>query len=93
MGIALQAIQVLNGVTFEGKTLTVKPANSNEPSQTPTNNIYVKGLPISFSKQNLEAMFSRFGPILESRILTDIRLCVWAVGISSSFFLPAVSFW
>lgn len=62
----------MNGVTYESKTLTVKPANSNEPNQTPTNNVYVKGLPISFTKQNLEAMFSRFGPILESRILTGM---------------------
>ena len=70
------AIQAMAGALLEGKALTVKLANSSEPSQTATNNIYVKGLPLSNSQQDLERLFSPYGNIIESRILSGISTVI-----------------
>lgn len=48
------------------------PTNHHSPYQPTVNtNLYIAGLPVSYNKQQLDALFAPFGPIVESRILLD----------------------
>ena len=48
------------------------PINQHSPYQPTVNtNLYIAGLPVSYTKQQLDALFTPFGPIVESRILLD----------------------
>ena len=48
------------------------PTNQHSPYQPTVNtNLYIAGLPVSYSKQQLDALFAPFGLIVESRILLD----------------------
>lgn len=68
---AAKAIGSMNGYEMNGKTLVVKQANDDANGGTPSNNVYLKGLPITVTVEQLTEVFSHFGPITECRILTD----------------------
>eukprot|EP01111_Echinosteliopsis_oligospora_P001245 TRINITY_DN1182_c0_g1_i2.p1 TRINITY_DN1182_c0_g1~~TRINITY_DN1182_c0_g1_i2.p1 ORF type:complete len:563 (-),score=136.65 TRINITY_DN1182_c0_g1_i2:135-1823(-) len=68
---ATKAIAGMNGSEMNGKTLVVKQANDDANGGTPSNNVYLKGLPITVTVEQLTEVFSHFGPITECRILTD----------------------
>lgn len=75
--VAELAIEKFNGVEYAGKILEVKFANTDGDSDgqgsgggaQPNDNIYVKGLPPSWSQDDLKSYFSQFGHIVECRLL------------------------
>lgn len=75
--IAELAIEKFNGAEYAGKILEVKFANTDGDSDgqgsggggQPNDNIYVKGLPPSWSQDDLKLYFSQFGHIVECRLL------------------------
>lgn len=64
---ALKAINELNGKSLQSKTLKV--AYAKPPIQY--KNLYVSQMDPSITKEDLDALFSPYGKIVESRILTD----------------------
>lgn len=74
---ARNAVQAMNGVMLGSNTLTVKPANESAIAQMPSNNIYIKNLPVTVSSDQLRQECSKFGIVTELRILAD-----FATGIS-----------
>jgi len=75
--VAELAIEKFNGAEYAGKILEVKFANTDGDSDgqgggggaEPNDNIYVKGLPPSWSQDDLKSYFSQFGHIVECRLL------------------------
>lgn len=75
--LAEDAIERFNGKECAGKVLEVKFANTDGESDCssahahlpPSDNIYVKGLPPSWTQEDLKAYFCQFGHIVESRLL------------------------
>ena len=68
--LASNAIKQLNGIELEGKTLKVSYARQSSP-ETKNTNVYVASLPPSVTEDKLYALFSRFGTILTSKLLTN----------------------
>ena len=74
---AEDAIERFNGTECAGKVLEVKFANTDGESDCasahsqapPSDNIYVKGLPPSWTQEDLKSYFCQFGHIVESRLL------------------------
>ena len=68
-----EAIKKINGMLLAGKEVYVgKFLKKNErPSIKEWTNIYVKNLPKSWNKDNLEELFSICGPISSAIIMTD----------------------
>jgi len=76
---ATAAINTMNGAKIGTKSLLVKYANINhnkstpqveEPS-TPSNNLFVKGLPVDINQEQLKTIFRPYGNIVETKILKD----------------------
>lgn len=54
------------------QTHSLTPINQHSAYQPTVNtNLYIAGLPVSYNKQQLDALFTPFGVIVESRILLD----------------------
>jgi len=68
---AVQAITKLTGMQIGGETLqlTLLPPSG----ESTKSNLYVCGLPRSYTQQQLEQLFSPYGSIIESKILTDLN--------------------
>ena len=74
---AEDAIERFNGKEYAGKMLEVKFANTDGESDgaggaanaPPSDNVYVKGLPPSWTHDDLKAYFTHFGHIVECRLL------------------------
>lgn len=74
---AEDAIERFNGSEHHGKLLEVKFANTDGESDDanananapPSDNVYVKGLPPSWSHEDLKSYFTQFGHIVECRLL------------------------
>eukprot|EP01132_Coremiostelium_polycephalum_P006808 gene6808-8447_t len=70
------AIQQMNGAKIEKKTLLVRYATVNsqneDESTVASNNVYIKGLPLHMTQDQLVSLFSKYGTILESKLLLDI---------------------
>ena len=73
---AESAIKEMHGKSVRGRTLEVKFANSDSSATTaaagigtPSDNIYVKGLPPRWTEVELRAFFKVFGAIIECRLL------------------------
>jgi hypothetical protein len=70
------AINRLNGMTVDGQVLQVKLADSDAGPPTsssvsglhPCETLYVKHVPISFSKQSLELLFGKYGEVMDVRV-------------------------
>jgi len=71
---AKKALQQMNGKKLEHKTLIVKYANTEDTTSmgTPSNNLYIKGLPPNFGDQQLKQLFERYGTIQDCRVLVDM---------------------
>uniref|UniRef100_A0A8C4N2B1 ELAV-like protein n=1 Tax=Eptatretus burgeri TaxID=7764 RepID=A0A8C4N2B1_EPTBU len=67
---AERAIGSLNGLRLQSKTIKVSYARPSSELIRDTN-LYVTGLPKSFTQKELEELFGRFGHIITSRILVD----------------------
>mmetsp|Transcript_35963 Transcript_35963/g.101839 ORF Transcript_35963/g.101839 Transcript_35963/m.101839 type:complete len:436 (-) Transcript_35963:1011-2318(-) len=74
---AMMAITALNGFTFGNSALEVKFADSDagpkSPKQlhgaTPSDNLYVRNLPPSFTDADLVGLFRPYGEVVETRLL------------------------
>lgn len=67
---AEQAVNVLNGLRLQNKTIKVSFARPSSDAIKGAN-LYISGLPKSMTQQDLEAIFSSFGTIITSRILQN----------------------
>ncbi|KYR00981.1 RNA-binding region RNP-1 domain-containing protein [Tieghemostelium lacteum] len=81
---AQAAINAMNGAKYQNKTLLVRYANS-DPSQPAastaieegeaskaSSNVYIKGLPLDCTQDQLIDIFSKYGQVLETKLLLDI---------------------
>ncbi|XP_029466741.1 ELAV-like protein 1 isoform X3 [Rhinatrema bivittatum] len=67
---AERAINTLNGLRLQSKTIKVsfaRPSSENIKDA----NLYISGLPRTMTQKDVEDMFSRFGRIINSRVLVD----------------------
>ena len=70
------AMNRLNGMTVDGQVLQVKLADSDAGPPTsssvsglhPCETLYVKHVPLSFSKQSLELLFGKYGEVMDVRV-------------------------
>lgn len=71
---AKHAMKEMNGLRLEHKTLIVKYANTPDTTSvgTPSNNVYIKGLPANFTSNDLRTLFERYGEIEDCRVLVDM---------------------
>ncbi|XP_037105358.1 ELAV-like protein 1 isoform X3 [Syngnathus acus] len=67
---AERAISSLNGLRLQSKTIKVSYARPSSDTIKDAN-LYISGLPRTISQQDLEDMFSRYGHIINSRVLVD----------------------
>eukprot|EP00027_Filamoeba_sp_ATCC50430_P017596 CAMPEP_0168564854 /NCGR_PEP_ID=MMETSP0413-20121227/13483_1 /TAXON_ID=136452 /ORGANISM="Filamoeba nolandi, Strain NC-AS-23-1" /LENGTH=404 /DNA_ID=CAMNT_0008596585 /DNA_START=39 /DNA_END=1253 /DNA_ORIENTATION=+ len=75
------AIQQMNGEALGGKNLVVQYAESKgttTPSSTtqlgtPSNNLYIKGIPLNMTEDQLYSLFSPYGTITSHKILRDLQ--------------------
>ncbi|XP_017035261.1 protein elav isoform X1 [Drosophila kikkawai] len=67
---AEQAVNVLNGLRLQNKTIKVSFARPSSDAIKGAN-LYVSGLPKTMTQQELEAIFAPFGAIITSRILQN----------------------
>ncbi|TPP56433.1 ELAV protein [Fasciola gigantica] len=67
---AERAIATLNRLQLQNKTIKVSLARPSSESIKGAN-LYISGLPVSMSQQQLEELFSSCGRIITSRILYD----------------------
>lgn len=67
---AEKAIQSLNGLPLQNKTVKVSYARPSSAS-IKNANLYVAHLPVNYSTQELEALFRPYGVIITSRVLVD----------------------
>ena len=67
---ACKAIETLQGMKLTNKTIKVSIArpSSNEIKNA---NLYVSGLPLTCTEMELRHLFSRFGPIITSKVLYE----------------------
>eukprot|EP00742_Colponemidia_sp_Colp-10_P009925 GILJ01010863.1.p1 GENE.GILJ01010863.1~~GILJ01010863.1.p1 ORF type:complete len:421 (-),score=45.56 GILJ01010863.1:259-1380(-) len=67
---ANQAIHALNGLHIQNKQLKVSIAR---PSTTDIKNanLYISGLPTTYTTRDLEQLFAQYGGIINSKLLTD----------------------
>lgn len=65
-----QAVNVLNGLRLQNKTIKVSFARPSSDAIKGAN-LYISGLPKSMTQQDLELIFSPFGTIITSRILQN----------------------
>jgi len=66
---AANAIQSLNGVQLQNKY--IKVAYSRQGGNVKGANLYVRGLPPACTAIELEQLFSPYGDVVQSRVLTD----------------------
>ncbi|XP_075873972.1 ELAV-like protein 1a isoform X2 [Nelusetta ayraudi] len=67
---AERAISTLNGLRLQSKTIKVSHARPSSDTIKDAN-LYISGLPKSMTQKDVEDMFSRFGRIINSRVLVD----------------------
>ncbi|TMW49331.1 hypothetical protein DOY81_005583 [Sarcophaga bullata] len=67
---AEQAVNVLNGLRLQNKTIKVSFARPSSDAIKGAN-LYVSGLPKSMTQQDLEQIFAPYGQIITSRILQN----------------------
>ncbi|CRK97270.1 CLUMA_CG010666, isoform A [Clunio marinus] len=67
---AEQAVNVLNGLRLQNKTIKVSFARPSSESIKGAN-LYISGLPKTITQEELEEIFRPFGEIITSRVLTQ----------------------
>ncbi|XP_068608542.1 ELAV-like protein 1a isoform X2 [Brachionichthys hirsutus] len=65
-----KAISTLNGLRLQSKTIKVSYARPSSDTIKDAN-LYISGLSKSMTQKDVEDMFSRFGHIINSRVLVD----------------------
>ncbi|TKS86836.1 ELAV-like protein 1 Hu-antigen R [Collichthys lucidus] len=65
-----RAISTLNGLRLQSKTIKVSYARPSSDTIKDAN-LYISGLPKAMTQKDVEDMFSRFGHIINSRVLVD----------------------
>ncbi|XP_047467769.1 ELAV-like protein 1a isoform X2 [Mugil cephalus] len=65
-----RAISTLNGLRLQSKTIKVSYARPSSDTIKDAN-LYISGLPKSMTQKDVEDMFSRYGHIINSRVLVD----------------------
>ncbi|KAM7403375.1 hypothetical protein PAMA_004024 [Pampus argenteus] len=65
-----RAISTLNGLRLQSKTIKVSYARPSSDTIKDAN-LYISGLPKSMTQKDVEDMFSRYGRIINSRVLVD----------------------
>ncbi|KAL6044025.1 putative ATP-dependent RNA helicase dhx33 [Balamuthia mandrillaris] len=68
---ARMAIKTMTGHHVQNKTLLCKLSNSSVSLQSPSTNLYVKPLPSQMNEEQLKEMFSKFGKIVECKVMVD----------------------
>ncbi|XP_070492416.1 ELAV-like protein 3 isoform X3 [Chironomus tepperi] len=76
-----KAISTLNGLRLQNKTIKVSIARPSSESIKGAN-LYVSGLPKNITQTDLEAIFSSYGRIITSRILSDNLTAERETGLS-----------
>jgi len=66
---AKKAVEILNGTAPEGTTPPLTIRYHGKDPATPSDNLYVKGLPLNFSQDMMHVLFGQFGTIKRSKIL------------------------
>lgn len=72
---AQTAVEQLNNAEVDGRKLLVKFADSDADQKsmteaTPSDNLYVKGLPPTVSEEQLHALFSTYGNVTQLKVLS-----------------------
>uniref|UniRef100_A0A9L0JGR9 ELAV like RNA binding protein 1 n=1 Tax=Equus asinus TaxID=9793 RepID=A0A9L0JGR9_EQUAS len=67
---AERAVNTLNGLRLQSKTIKVSYARPSSEVIKDAN-LYISGLPRTMTQKDVEDMFSRFGRIINSRVLVD----------------------
>ncbi|XP_026131085.1 ELAV-like protein 1 isoform X2 [Carassius auratus] len=67
---AERAINTLNGLRLQSKTIKVSYARPSSDSIKDAN-LYISGLPKTMTQKDVEDMFTQYGHIINSRILVD----------------------
>ncbi|KAF4089469.1 hypothetical protein AMELA_G00066450 [Ameiurus melas] len=67
---AERAISTLNGLRLQSKTIKVSFARPSSDSIKDAN-LYISGLPKNMTQKDVEDMFTRYGRIINSRVLVD----------------------
>ncbi|XP_077587016.1 ELAV-like protein 1a isoform X2 [Stigmatopora nigra] len=85
---AERAIESLNGLRLHSKTIKVSYARPSSDTIKDAN-LYISSLPRSMMQKDVEEMFSRFGRIINSRVLVDqstgrTPLAQWSICLSLS---------
>ncbi|KAJ8300524.1 hypothetical protein KUTeg_022043 [Tegillarca granosa] len=68
---AQRAIQTLNGLQIQHKTIKVALARPGDEAIKGAN-IYIRNVPKTYKEADLETHFSPFGTIIQSRVLVDL---------------------
>jgi len=64
---------IKNDTTFNNNiTTTTTTTPLMEEETKASNNVFIKGLPLTFSLEDLNSLFSPYGTVLESKLLLDI---------------------
>ncbi|KAJ8342008.1 hypothetical protein SKAU_G00319360 [Synaphobranchus kaupii] len=67
---AERAISTLNGLRLQSKTIKVSYARPSSDTIKDAN-LYISGLPRTMTQKDVEDMFTRYGRIINSRVLVD----------------------
>ncbi|MGH0154105.1 UNVERIFIED_CONTAM: hypothetical protein FKN15_035810 [Acipenser sinensis] len=67
---AERAISTLNGLRLQSKTIKVSYARPSSDTIKDAN-LYISGLPKTMTQKDVEDMFTRYGHIINSRVLVD----------------------
>uniref|UniRef100_A0A673L5Q6 ELAV-like protein n=1 Tax=Sinocyclocheilus rhinocerous TaxID=307959 RepID=A0A673L5Q6_9TELE len=67
---AERAISTLNGLRLQSKTIKVSYARPSSDTIKDAN-LYISGLPKTMTQKDVEEMFTRYGRIINSRVLVD----------------------
>jgi RNA recognition motif-containing protein len=67
---ASAAVSAMNGYTLDNKKLKVSVARP-QSKEIVKSNLYISGLPPSWTKAELDQLFSEYGKVIESRVLYD----------------------
>lgn len=69
---AQRAIQTLNGLQIQHKTIKVALARPGDEAIKGAN-VYIRNVPKTYKEPDLETHFSAFGTIIQSRVLVDLQ--------------------
>jgi ELAV-like protein 1 len=70
---AEDAVANLNGKQIDSKVIRVSVADKLKHQEVQRSNVYVAGLPKTYSKADLDTLFGKFGRVVESRVLVDTQ--------------------